>query len=153
MASASSPKHADLGLLLLRFTTGTTFAVLGWMKLLGGPAVWQQLGRSLETFGIAFGPTVWGLLAALTELLGGIVLIVGFGARLAALALAGVMIVAVTVNLTRLDTSVVATVHSLLFSFTCLGVVVCLALTGPGNLALGAARAAAAKPAAKGSKD
>jgi putative oxidoreductase len=78
-------KQADLGLLIGRVGIGAIFIVFGWQKLSGGQAAWTHLGHAMANFGIAFMPNVWGLLAALSEFIGGILLVLGFLFRPAAL--------------------------------------------------------------------
>jgi putative oxidoreductase len=47
-------------------------------------AAWTQIGHAMANLGIGFMPNVWGLLAALSEFMGGILLILGFLFRPAA---------------------------------------------------------------------
>jgi putative oxidoreductase len=77
-------KHADLGLMIGRLGIGAIFIVSGWQKLSGGQAAWTHVGHAMASFGIGFMPNVWGLLAALSEFVGGILLVVGFLFRPAA---------------------------------------------------------------------
>ena len=77
-------KQADLGLLIGRVGIGVIFIVSGWRKLSGGQAAWTQIGHAMANLGIGFMPNVWGLLAALSEFMGGILLILGFLFRPAA---------------------------------------------------------------------
>jgi putative oxidoreductase len=88
-------KHADLGLLTGRIGIGAIFIAFGWQKLSGGQAAWTHLGHAMANFGIAFMPNVWGLLAALSEFIGGILLVLGFLFRPAALLILLNMIAAV----------------------------------------------------------
>jgi putative oxidoreductase len=77
-------KHADLGLLIGRLGIGAVFIVFGWQKLSGGQAAWTHIGHAMANVGISFMPNVWGLFAALSEFIGGILLILGFLFRPAA---------------------------------------------------------------------
>jgi putative oxidoreductase len=77
-------KHADLGLLIGRLGIGAIFIVFGWQKLSGGQAAWTHIGHAMANLGINFMPNIWGLLSALSEFIGGILLILGFLFRPAA---------------------------------------------------------------------
>jgi putative oxidoreductase len=90
----SLAKHTDLGLLIGRLGVGAIFIVFGWHKLSGGQAVWTHYGRALASLGINFMPNVWGLVAALAEFAGGILVVVGFFFRPAVTLIALTMLVA-----------------------------------------------------------
>ncbi|HZU04564.1 MAG TPA: DoxX family protein [Chloroflexota bacterium] len=107
----------DLGLLLLRLVVGGLFVVHGYPKLFGGPgksihpALRRHLGpgfeaamerggianfrNAVERTGVPL-PGVMAWVAALAEFGGGILLILGWHTRLAALALCGDMSVAIS---------------------------------------------------------
>jgi len=86
---------SDLGLLVIRAGVGALFMIVhGFPKLTGGPDKWASVGRAVGYLGIHFGYTSWGLAAALAETLGGLLLILGFAHRPAALALLITMLVA-----------------------------------------------------------
>ncbi len=84
----------DLGLLVLRVTFGGIIFVFGVQKLLGGEQMLTGIGGAMAKFGITFAPLFWGLLAALTEMLGGLCIFLGIFFRPAALLLFFNMIVA-----------------------------------------------------------
>lgn len=68
----------DLALLVLRVGIGISFVfVYGWGKISGGPAQWADLGQKMALFGITFGATFWGFMAAATEFVGGLCLMLG----------------------------------------------------------------------------
>ena len=90
----SLAKHADLGLLIGRLGVGAIFIVFGWQKLSGGQVAWTHLGHAMATLGITFTPNIWGLVAALSEFVGGFLLILGFLFRPAATLIALTMLVA-----------------------------------------------------------
>ena len=93
----SLSQYADLGLLIGRLGIGAIYIVFGWHKLSGGQAAWTALGHAMTYFGIGFLPNVWGLLSALAEFLGGILLVLGFLFRPAAiLILLNMFVAAVT---------------------------------------------------------
>ena len=109
----------DLGLLVLRLFVGSIFVIHGYPKIFGGPGkaeklhpkVRQHLGPgfeaamergsiaafrgNVERTGVPL-PGVMAWAAALAEFAGGLLLVVGWLTRPAALALCGNMVVAVT---------------------------------------------------------
>jgi putative oxidoreductase len=90
----SLAKYADLGLLIGRIGVGAIFIVFGWQKLSGGQAAWIHYGHAMASLGVTFMPNIWGLLAALSEFVGGFLLILGFLFRPAATLIALTMLVA-----------------------------------------------------------
>ena len=92
-------RYRDGGLLFLRIGLGLMFILHGWGKLMGGPLLWQKLGAAIGNFGITFYPHFFGFLAAITETLGGVCLILGILFRPACFFLMIVMIVATTMHL------------------------------------------------------
>lgn len=80
--------------LVLRIGIGVLFLIFGIQKMIGGPAMWGFLGGTLKMIGISQWPVFWGLMASLTELLGGIALLTGFFIRPAAVALLFTMVIA-----------------------------------------------------------
>jgi putative oxidoreductase len=82
------------GLLVMRLGIGLAFILHGAPKMFGGPDVWTQLGANVAPLGVTFMPTLWGFLAAFAEFAGGILFILGFLFRPAALLLLCTMIVA-----------------------------------------------------------
>ena len=90
----SLAKHADLGLLIGRLGVGVIFVVFGWQKLSGGQVAWTHLGHAMAGLGITFMPNIWGLVATLSEFVGGFLLILGFLFRPAATLIALTMLVA-----------------------------------------------------------
>jgi putative oxidoreductase len=117
------------GLLTLRLVIGFVFVMHGGQKLFvtGLPAV----AGALADFGIT-PPHFWAVVLTWAELVGGLSLIAGLVARLAAVTLAVTMLVAIA--------SVLWAKGFFLpgyeFELTLLGSTVALALTGPGCLAV-----------------
>ncbi|GAA4387116.1 hypothetical protein GCM10023186_32430 [Hymenobacter koreensis] len=87
-------RTADLGLLLLRLGLGIMFVLHGYPKLMGGPEKWLGLGGEMKYLGIQFAPTFWGFMAAVSETIGGQLLLLGLFFRWACVALLLTMIVA-----------------------------------------------------------
>lgn len=92
--SIESTKTQELGLIILRIGVGILFVIFGWQKLTGGEQVWGGVGSSMKFLGINAWPVFWGLLASLSEFLGGLLLIFGLFTRFAAAPLVITMIVA-----------------------------------------------------------
>lgn len=86
---------SDLGLLIMRAGIGALFMIVhGYPKLAGGPERWESVGRAMGYLGIDFGHTAWGFAATMAETLGGLLLILGYAHRPAALTLFATMVVA-----------------------------------------------------------
>jgi putative oxidoreductase len=86
--------YRDAGLLILRIGLGIAFLIHGLPKLTGGPKVWKGVGTAMGNLGIDQFPEVWGFLAAVTEGIGGVLLILGAFYRPVCLLLCFTMIVA-----------------------------------------------------------
>jgi putative oxidoreductase len=88
-------RFRDLGLLLIRLGLGAAFVVHGSGKMFH-PEGWATLGGEMAKFGINFAPMAWGFAAAFSEFGGGILFILGFLFRPAAILLTCTMAVAVS---------------------------------------------------------
>jgi putative oxidoreductase len=94
-------KFRDFGLLLLRALFGLYLAFgHGLGKITGGPEQWASLGGTMEIFGLGFAPTFWGLMAAIAEFVGALLVAIGFLTRPAALLVTLNMSVAATAHIT-----------------------------------------------------
>jgi putative oxidoreductase len=92
-------RHRDLGLFLLRVGIGASFVGHGLPKLLGGPSKWHALGTATAALGVHFAPTFFGLMAALSEFGGGLLLAAGVLFRPACSLMLATMVVAVAKHL------------------------------------------------------
>ncbi len=92
-------RYRDFGLLVLRLGLGAMFIYHGAPKLMAGPDKWTSLGTALGHLGIHFLPMFWGLMAALSECLGGLCLALGLFFRPACLMMAVTMAVAANMHL------------------------------------------------------
>jgi putative oxidoreductase len=120
-------KYRDLGLLILRLGFGLSFVWYhGLPKLVGGPKTWTAIGDAVSHLGITAGYPVWGLMAALTESVGGLLFAAGLFFRPTCLALLGVMIMATIEQSTRADPM---PEHALKNAFVLAGML----LVGPGR--------------------
>lgn len=93
----------QLGWLVLRVGIGISIFLHGFPKITAGAEMWTAIGSSMGVFGINFAPTFWGLLAALTESVGGLLFALGLFFRPAAIMLAGMMTVALATHLAAGD--------------------------------------------------
>lgn len=73
--------YKNFGLLIIRLGLGVMFIYHGYPKLTGGIHTWEMVGSSSKYVGVHFLPVVWGLLAAVTETAGGVLLILGLAFR------------------------------------------------------------------------
>lgn len=99
-------KKEDLlqaGWLILRFGIGISIFLHGFPKITGGAETWTAIGSSMGVFGINFAPTFWGLLAAVSESLGGLLFALGLFFRPASFMLAGTMTVALATHIASGD--------------------------------------------------
>ena len=117
----------DTGLLLMRIGIGLMFIHHGWPKLMGGVPMWEKIGGAIGNFGITVYPVVFGFLAAVSESLGGLLLILGIFFRPACFFLLTVMVVAATMHLKSGDGVNVAS-HAIELGFVFLSLI----FIGPG---------------------
>jgi putative oxidoreductase len=97
-------KYKDGALLLARIGIGLSFVVLhGWGKLIGGPEKWNSTGNAMKNLGINFLPMFWGFMAAFSEAVGGLLLILGLFFRPAAFLILITMIVAASRHISSGD--------------------------------------------------
>jgi putative oxidoreductase len=88
--------YRDIALLVLRVGIGAIMVMYGWPKLAGGMHAWEKLGGAMQYLGISMFPVFWGFLCAVTETFGGVLLVLGFYFRPAAILLTINMAVATT---------------------------------------------------------
>jgi putative oxidoreductase len=123
-------RYGDLGLLILRLGFGLAFLWYhGLPKLAGGPDNWERTGRAVSHAGITFGYEFWGLLAGLSEGLGGVLFAAGLFFRPVCLAMLGVMVFA---TLDQFSRPIPAPEHALKNAFVFAG----MFLLGPGRYTL-----------------
>jgi putative oxidoreductase len=125
-------KYRDTGLLILRLGLGILVLMHGMPKLVGGPAEWTKLGANMANLGIDFFPVFWGFMAAVTEGIGGLLLVVGLFYRPVCLLLCFTMIVATLKHYKAGDKFMQQTSRPLELAFVFLG----LAVVGPGRFSV-----------------
>lgn len=126
-------RSLQIGWFILRLGYGIMFIWHGAPKVFGGPEKWEQLGSTMEMLGIGFGYAVWGFLAGLAELGGGICLILGLFTRPAAALLLATMLVAATRHIMN-DDGFVAISHPIEAAIVFLAILV----AGAGRMSLDA---------------
>jgi len=120
-------KYRDLGLLILRLGFGLAFVWYhGLPKLMGGPEGWARTGDAMANIGITFAPMFWGLAAALSESLGGLLFAAGLFFRPVCVAMLTVMVMA---TIEQFGRPMPAPEHALKNAFVFAG----MFLVGPGR--------------------
>ena len=99
----ASPQLFEWAFVFMRISLGIITMFHGLPKMMGGVETWNNLGTFVHPLGIYFWPLMWGFLGACTEFFGGIMLTVGFGTRIAMIALVFMMIVATAWHIDRGD--------------------------------------------------
>jgi putative oxidoreductase len=74
-------EYRNFGLLVMRVGLGVMMMYHGYPKLFAGPETWAKLGGDMKHFGIAFSPAFWGFMAAATETIGGLLVVLGLWFR------------------------------------------------------------------------
>lgn len=124
----------DLGLLLIRLVFGLTFAAHGTQKLFGWFGGYGLAGTAgwLESIGLKPGK-LNALVAGLGELIGGLLLAIGFGLPVAAVLITGAMLVAIVKVHSK---SYWNTTGGFEYNLAIIAVAIGMALVGPGAYAL-----------------
>ncbi|MES2651061.1 MAG: DoxX family protein [Bacteroidota bacterium] len=92
-------KYRNTGLLIIRIGLGIMMMMHGFPKLSGGVETWTEIGGSMKVVGIDFFPMGWGFMAAATEAIGGLLLLLGLFFRPVNILLVFTMIIASLVHL------------------------------------------------------
>ncbi|TKC12741.1 DoxX family protein [Pedobacter polaris] len=124
-------KYRNTGLLILRVGLGVMMMVHGLPKIMGGPDGWTQLGGSMKVIHIDFLPTFWGFMAAISEGLGGFLLILGLFFRPVNMLLFFTMVIAALVHFGKGD-GVSGASHAIELAIVFLGLV----FIGPGKYSI-----------------
>lgn len=130
-------RHPDLGLLIIRVAVGLIFLFAGYTKFMAGETTLNTIGANIKYLGMDVGTNnistiFFGVLAAGSETVGGLMLGIGYMFRTSTAFLFVTMIVA---TLSQMDSSVPELAE---FGFPMImGLVVAgLLFTGPGRFSL-----------------
>lgn len=91
--------NRDSALVILRVMLGLTLIFSHGLPKVLEPERWESTGRALQAIGIGFAPTFFGFMAGATELVAGILFVIGLAVRPAAAVMIFVMFVAASRNL------------------------------------------------------
>ncbi len=131
------------GLLVIRVAAGLTMLLHGIPKFVGGASALSGVGKAMAMYGLDFNPLFWGILAASTETVGGLLIMLGLLFRPAAFLLTFVMLTALLFHNPTLSLSAFGGfAHPWIMMWVFLG----LFFTGPGTYAIGAKGGAASAP-------
>ena len=125
-------RQRDLGLLLLRVSVGVIMIIHGVPKFLGGTTTLEEVGSAMAYLGVNYVPVFWGFMAAFSEVLGGLLLIVGFLFRPACFFLGFTMVVATLLNFSVGSDFGSITAHPLTMTFLFFS----LMFIGPGRFSV-----------------
>jgi putative oxidoreductase len=123
-------------MLVLRFGLGAMIAAHGYPLLNGGSGTWASVGRSMAAVGITAAPALWGLLAVLSQTIGGLFLAIGVLVRPSVLFILLTVIVALCEKLRHIVTVSYDDYSSLLALAV---VLLAILIAGSGRYALGRA--------------
>lgn len=118
----------DWGPIFLRLALGTVFVAHGWAKL--GTPLGTPEGFNIDSWNWPY-PVFWAWVVALVETFGGLLIVVGFLTRVAALMIAAVM--AVAIGKIKAEQGLVGGFE---FEFTLLMIAAALVFTGGGRLSV-----------------
>lgn len=123
--------YSSTGILIMRIALGALMITHGYNKLMGGPEKWEKLGGAIGNFGIHAYPTFWGFMAAFSESICALFIILGLWFRPACILLTITMIVAASVHIKKGD-PLGDMELALIYAFTFCG----LMFIGPGKLSV-----------------
>jgi putative oxidoreductase len=130
------PIHKNVGLLVIRLGIGfSMLAFHGYGKITGGPELWAGVGSHMQNLGIGFGFVVWGFMAAFSEFVCSILIMLGVLFRPATALLAFTMLVAILRHLNLPADSPASGWTGASHAVELLVIYVGLMLTGPGSVA------------------
>ncbi len=130
-------RHPELGLLLVRLVVGPVLALAGYNKFAAGTQTLHAVGKCIDYLGLDVGSEniatmFFGVLAAGTELAGGVLLVIGLLFRTSAFFLFITMLVA---TLSVVDSSG-GDFGRYGYPLVMAGVMLGLLFTGPGRISL-----------------
>ena len=127
-----SNNQVDIALLILRVGVGFMFILHGYPKIMGGMEKWAGLGSyGMGSIGIHIFPAFWGFMAAFSEFVGGIMILLGLYIRYFSILLFITMLVAVCSHIAGGD-GIMGASHALESAI----VFLCLFFSGAGNYSI-----------------
>ncbi|MCF0157268.1 DoxX family protein [Veillonella caviae] len=93
------PNYINFGLLFYRIALGASMFYHGYLKWLSGSEGLYKVGAMLAPLGVSGGYELLGTAAAIAEMLGGILIILGLFTRIGALLLVGTLAVATILHI------------------------------------------------------
>lgn len=93
------PNYINFGLLFYRIALGASMFYHGYLKWLSGFEGLYKVGAMLAPLGVSGGYELLGTAAAIAEMLGGILIIIGLFTRIGALLLVGTLAVATILHI------------------------------------------------------
>lgn len=90
----SLAQYRDSALPILRLLLGLTLIFAHGLPKVLEPERWESTGRAMQAIGIGFAPTFFGFMAGATELLAGVLFVIGLAVRPASAVMIFVMFVA-----------------------------------------------------------
>jgi putative oxidoreductase len=127
----SEGKYVNFGLLILRIGLGIMFVMHGLPNVQGGMEVWTKIGSAVQYIGIHAFYSIWGLLASVLEVGGGVLLLAGLLFKPTVLALIGIMAVAAYMHIS-LKEGFLAASQAIELGIVLLS----LLITGPGKYSI-----------------
>jgi putative oxidoreductase len=131
MGLSSLGNYKNFALLFLRVGLGIMFILHGYPKIMGGPEKWEAIGGAVSSMGITFYPVFWGFMAAVSEFVGGILLILGLGMRIASFFIFITMVVASVSDL-KSGESILGASHTIELAIVFFGLI----FLGPGKYSI-----------------
>jgi putative oxidoreductase len=130
-------QRPDLGLFIIRAALAAILIYAGWSKFQGGEAALNAVGANIKYIGMEPGTNnvvtfFFGIVAAGSELVGGILLLVGLLFRTATVPLMGTMLVATLYKFQTSNGDIIQYGYPLVVLLVLLG----LLFTGPGKYCL-----------------
>lgn len=90
--------NMSIGIAVYRIVMGLAIMFHGIRKFEGGEQVLIDVGSAISNFGIHSDFFIWGLIAALTEVVGGFLVTIGLFTRLASFFIVCTLVVAITLQ-------------------------------------------------------
>lgn len=125
-------KYRDTALLIMRLGLGAAYIMHGLPKLMGGPKTWTSLGHAMRFIGLDVFPAFWGFMAAASEGIGGVLLIIGVFYRPICTLLAFTMFIATLSLSVPKNRDIASALHPLKMAFVFVG----LSCVGPGRFSV-----------------